>query len=200
MRVMADFRALAGQTPVRVLAKAAISLLAVMLATLFSREGAVLAILIIFTGVTGPAIRLVTMKLDGTFDRIIVSPVSKPVFVTRFAVLWTIAALLPLVPAVFVVAVLHGPVIIIPVLLGTILATALGTLAGFVARGLSDGHLGALILAGVLIPLSIVQTPAAVFLPCAALSLFPVSPDGLVISAILPAAGIVILAVTASRS
>ena len=200
MRMIADFRALAGQTPVRVLAKAALSLLAVMLAAFFSREGAVLAILIIFTGVTGPTIRLVTMKLDGTFDRIIVSPVSKPLFFLRFAGLWVIAVILPLVPAISVVAILQGPVTIIPVLLGTVLAAILGTLAGSVAHGLSDAHLGALLMAGLLIPLSLIRTPAAVFLPYAALSTFPVEPAGFVLSAILPAAGIVILAVAASRS
>ena len=200
MTITGDFRALAGQTPARVLAKAAISLLAVMLAAFFSREGAVLAILIIFTGVTGPTIRLVTMKIDGTFDRIIVSPVAKPLFFLRFAGLWVIAVILPLIPAVTVVAILRGPVIIVPVVLGTILAATLGTLAGFTAHGLSDAHLVALLMAGILIPLSIIRTPAAVFLPYAALSIFPAEPVGLVMSAILTAAALVLLASAVSRS
>jgi hypothetical protein len=200
MTLMTDYRALAGQSPVRVAAKAAVSLIVVGLAAFFSREGSALAIIIIFTGVTGPAIRLITMKMDGTYDRIVVSPVTKPRFFLAFAGLWVIAVLLPLVPAIAVVAVLDGPVTIISVILGTVLAAALGTLAGFVARGLSDAHLAALIIAGLLIPLAIIRTPVAGFLPFAALS-FPLSgPAALVVISILPAGAIAVLALAASRS
>jgi hypothetical protein len=197
---MRDFRALAGQTPVRVITKAVLFLLAVVLAIFLSREGSALAVIIIFTGVTGPTIRIVTMKLDGTFDRIIVSPASKPRFFLRFTGLWVIAVILPLLPAITVVAILQGPVMVIPVILGTVLAATLGTIAGFVAHGLSDAHLAALLISGLLIPLSLIRTPAAIFLPYAALSSSAIEPAGLVMSAILPAAGIVLLALITSRS
>jgi hypothetical protein len=200
MTLMVVFRALAGQTPLRIIAKAGISLLVVLLAILFSRGGSALAIIIIFTGVTGPTIRLVTMKLDGTFDRIIVSPVSKPWLFLTFAALWVIAVIIPLLPAITVVALFQGPVSIIPVVTGTILAVTLGTIAGFLAHALSDAHLAALFLAGLLIPLSLFRTPAAVLLPFTALSYPPAEPAGLLLSAILPLAGIVILVVVTSRS
>lgn len=200
MTLKTDFRALAGQTTLRVLAKVVLLTLIVAAAAFFSHGGSVLALLIIFTGVTGPAIRLVSMKIDGTFDRIIVSPAAKPVFFLRFAGLWAIAVILPLIPAVILIAILQGPVIIIPVLLGTILAVTLGTLAGFGARGLSDAHLTALLMAGALISLSIIRTPVAVFLPYTFLASVPAEPAGLVVSALLPAAGIIILAYATSRS
>jgi hypothetical protein len=200
MTLKTDFRALAGQTTARLLVKVVLLTLIVAAAAFFSRGGIVLGLLIIFTGVTGPAIRLVTMKIDGTFDRIIVSPAVKPVFFLRFAGLWAIAVILPLIPAVILIAILQGPVIIMPFLLGTILAVTLGTFAGFEARGLSDAHLAALFMAGVLIPLSIIRTPASVFLPYTSLASALVDPAGLITSALLPAAGLVILAYATSRS
>jgi hypothetical protein len=198
--MMTDFGALAGQTPLRIVAKAAISLLVIVLAALVSREGSALAIIIIFTGVTGPAIRLVTMKMDGTYDRIIVSPVSKARFFLRFAGLWAIAVVLPLVPAIAVVAIRDGPVTLIPVILGTILATMLGTLAGCVSRGLSDAHLAALLVSGLFIVMSIIRTPAAGFIPYAALSFPPPGPAALPAVIILPVVAVVLLAFAVSRS
>jgi hypothetical protein len=200
MTVMTDYRALAGQSPVRVVAKAAISLVMVGLAAFFSREAPALAILIIFTGVTGPAIRLVTMKMDGTYDRVIVSPAAKARFFLAFAGLWVIAVLLPLVPAIMVVMVRDGPVTLIPIILGTVLAAVLGTLAGFVARGLSDAHLVAIVLSGLFIVLTVIRTPVAVFLPSAALSSLSSEPAALIIPVILPVIAIAVLGLAASRS
>jgi hypothetical protein len=200
MTLMTDFRALAGQSPVRIIAKAAISLIVVGLAAFFSREALALAIIIIFTGITGPAIRLITMKMDGTYDRIIVSPAPKPRFWLNFAGLWTIAVLLPLLPAIAIMVLLDGPVTIIPIILGTVLATALGTLAGMVSRGLSDAHLAALVLSGMLIVLTIIRTPASAFLPYAALTSLSVDPLALITPGILPVVAIFVLALIASRS
>ena len=200
MTLRTDYRALAGQTTLRIIAKAAISLLVVGLAALVSREGSALAIIIIFTGVTGPAIRLVTMKIDGTYIRVIVSPVSKARFFLGFAGLWTVAVLLPLVPSIAVVAIRDGPVTLLSVILGTILATILGTLAGLVSRGLSDTHLAALGIAGLLIVLSLIRTPVSAFLLYASLTYPSVNPAALITPVILPAIAIAVLAVAASRS
>jgi hypothetical protein len=198
--VQADFRALAGQTPLRVAAKGVLSLLVIVIAAMVSREGPVLAILVIFTGVTGPTIRLATMKMEGTYDRIIVSPAAKPRFFLYFTWLWVIAVILPLMPAIAVVVILAGPWSIIPVLLGTLLAVTLGTLAGFAARGLSEAHLGAILTAGLLIPLAVIRTMVAPFLPYTAFS--PVSPDpaSLAIISLLPAVALVVLALAVSRT
>ncbi len=200
MTMMMNFRALAGQTPIRLIAKAALSLLFVGVAVFVSREGLVLAIMIIFTGVTGPTIRLVTMKMDGVYDRIIVSPVSKPRFFLGFAGHWVIAVLLPLIPAIAVVMIRTGPVTIIPVVLGMVLAVTLGTLAGFTSRGLSEGHLAALLVSGLLIPLSIIRTPVAAFLPYTTISSSSSEPVALVLIGILPAVTLVMLALAVSRS
>ncbi len=200
MTTIMNFRALAGQTPLRVTGKAALSLLVVGLAAFVSREGLALAVVIIFTGVTGPTIRLVTMKMDGTFDRIIVSPVVKPRFFLGFAGHWVIAVLLPLVPAIAVVTILNGPVTIIPVLLGTVLAVTLGTLAGFLSRGLSEAHLAALLVSGLLIPLSIIRNPVTVFFPYTAFSSSSSDPAALLPFIILPAVALGILALAVSRS
>ncbi len=200
MTMMMNFRALAGQTPLRVIAKAVLSLVVVGLAAVVSREGPVLAILVIFTGVTGPTIRLVTMKTEGIFDRIIVSPAAKPRFFLHFAGLWVIAVLLPLVPAIIVVMILAGPLTIIPILLGTLLAVTLGTLAGFATRGLSEAHLAALVVAGILIPLSIIRTPVAPFLPYTAFSSTSSDPASLLLFVLLPAAALVLLAFAVARS
>ena len=200
MMTMMNFRALAGQTPLRVCGKAALSLLVVGLAAVVAREGLALAVVIIFTGVTGPTIRLVTMKMDGTFDRIIVSPVAKPRFFPGFAGYWVIAVLLPLVPAIAVVTILNGPVTIIPVFLGTVLAVTLGTLAGFVSRGLSEAHLAALLMSGLLIPLSLIRNPVTVFLPYTAFSASSSDPAALLPFLLLPAVALGVLALAVSRS
>ena len=114
------------------------------------------------------------------------SPVSKSRFFLEFAGLWSGAVLLPLVPSIAIVAVLLGPATIIPVLTGSVLAVVSGTLAGFMSRGLSDAHLAALLVAGVLIALSLVKTPVTVFFPYAALLAASSDPAALGISAILP--------------
>ena len=200
MTTMMNFQALAGQSPFRVIGKAALALIVVVLAAFVSREGLALAIMIIFTGVTGPTIRLVTMKMEGTFDRIIVSPFSKPRFFLGFAGYWVIAVLLPLAPALVVVMILNNPFAFIPVILGTVLAVALGTLAGFLSRGLSEAHLAALLVSGVFIPLSIIRTPLAAFLPFTAISSSSSDPAVLLPFIILPAVALGILALAVSRS
>jgi hypothetical protein len=200
MMTVTDFRALAGQSPGRFIAKAAISLLVVRIAAVFSREGLALALIIIFTGVTGPTIRLVTMKTEGTYDRILVSPYPKSWFFLAFAGLWEISVLLPLIPAVLIVVVREGPVTIIPVIFGTALAVTLGTLAGFVSRRLSDAHLAALLIAALLIVLSVLRTPAAGFIPFSAL-ISPVTGFGaIMVLVVLPVVAIVLLALVVSRS
>ncbi len=195
-----NFGALAGQTPLRIIAKAAVSLLVVAIAAVLSREGIALAIIIIFTGVTGPTIRLVTMKMDGIYDRIVVSPTSKPRFFVEYTGFWVIAVLLPLIPAITIVVILKGLVMIIPVISGTLLAAALGTLAGFVSRGLSEAHLFALFSSAVLIILSVIRIPLSTFMPYTIFSSTSTDPAALIISLILPSVVIIILAFAVSRS
>lgn len=194
------FKALAGQSVPWLIVKAVVSLIVVALAALVSREGLALAIIIVFMGVTGPAIRLVTMKMSGIYDRIIVSPVSKPLFFLEFSGLWGIAVLLPLVPAVAVVAALTGPGMVIPVITGTVLAVTAGTLAGYTARGLSDAHLAALLVSGLLIALSLITTPIAIFFPYNTLSAAVSGFWALAASFVLPAAALVFLGLSVSRS
>lgn len=194
------FKALAGQSTTWMIVKAAVSLIVVALAALVSREGLALAIIIIFMGVTGPAIRLVTMKMGGMYDRLIVSPASKPRFFFEFSGLWGIAVLLPLLPAIAAVAILTGPAAIVPVLTGTALAIMLGTLAGFLSRGLSDAHLAALLAAGLLIAVTFVTTPVTVFLPYASLSAGAYDPAVLAASLVLPVAAAAVLTLVVSRS
>ncbi len=197
--MMVQFRAFTGQTPPRIIAKAAVSLLFIAVAALFSREGPALAFILIFMGITGPAIRLVTMKMGGIFDRLIVSPVSKPVFFLGFAGIWCIAVLLPLIPAIVVVAVMNGPVTILPVILGTVLAVMLGTLAGFVSRGLSEAHLAALLASALLLVLSLVRTPLAFFMPYAALSSGTCGLSAFAAIMVLPIVALVVLVLVVSR-
>jgi hypothetical protein len=194
------FKALAGQSIPWLIIKAGVSLLAVALAALVSREGLALAIIIVFMGVTGPAIRLVTIKMSGIYDRLIVSPVPKPRFFLEFCVLWGIAVLLPLVPAIAVVMALTGPAAMIPVITGTALAVTLGTMAGFLSRGLSDAHLAALLVAGLLIALTLVKTPVAGLIPYVSLLAGTYDPVGLVSGLVLPVATAAFLVLVVSRS
>ena len=193
-------KALAGQTPARIVAKAAVSLLVVGLAAVISREGPALAVIIIFTGVTGPAIRLVTMKMDGVYDRIIVSPVSKPLIFCAFAGLWAVAVLIPLVPAIVIVLIRSWPVVIIPVISGTLLAATLGTLAGVVSRGLSEAHLAAILTSAPFIVLSFIRTPLAPFIPYTLISSPFFGTAALIALVILPVIALVLLAFIASRT
>jgi hypothetical protein len=200
MTTALEFRALAGQSRIWLVVKTAISLVVVTLAAFVGREGFALAIIIVFMGVTGPAIRLVTMKMGGIYDRIIVSPVSKPRFFLKFARLWSGAVLLPLVPSIAMVVILAGPAMIILVIEGTVLAVVSGTLAGFVSRGLSDAHVAALLIAGVLIALALVKTPITGLFPYAALVASSSDPEGLASSIIVPVVALIVLALAVSRS
>jgi hypothetical protein len=88
----------------------------------------------------------------------------------------------------------------IPLQLRTLLAVTLGTLAGFATRGLSEAHLAALLVAGLLIPLSVIRTPVAPFLPYTAFSPPPSDPASLVLFTLLPAVALIVLALAVSRS
>ena len=192
------FKALAGQSASRVAAKAVLSVIFVAIAAYFSRGDVALAIIIIFTGVTGPAIRLVTMKMNGTYDRIVVSPGLKSTFFLRFAGVWFIAVILPLVPSIAVVAVIYGSAVIVQAVSGTILAVSLGSIAGIAARGLSEAHLTALFAATVLIFLSFIKTPMTFFMPYTAFSSV-LGSWSLVNSFILPVIAVIVLALVAFR-
>lgn len=192
--MMTEYNALAGQAFTRIIAKAALSFLLVVIAAFLAREGIALAMIIIFSGITSPTIRLATMKIAGTYDRIIVSPVSKPAFFLKVAGYFAIAAFIPLVPSIILVMVLANPVIIIPAVTGILLAAALGTVAGIVARGLSEAHLTALLASGLLIVLTAIRTPLTAVNPYYALSSPSYELPALVGPVILPALAAVLLA------
>jgi hypothetical protein len=98
------------------------------------------------------------------------------------------------------VVILAGPAMIILVIEGTVLAVVSGTLAGFVSRGLSDAHVAALLIAGVLIALALVKTPITGLFPYAALVASSSDPEGLASSIIVPVVALIVLALAVSRS
>jgi hypothetical protein len=88
--------------------------------------------------------------------------------------------------------------IIIPVIAGILLASALGTLSGVVSKGLSEAHLVSLLVSAALIVLTVIRTPSGVILPYTYLPASP-GPVALAASAVLPTCAILLLALVTSR-
>lgn len=163
--IPAAARAVAGQAPSRFLLKSFLSLVIVAGSALAGREGAALALLVIFSGVTGPALRISSLRLSGVFDRILVSPVSRPTAALYFTGIWGLAVGIALVPAAVVAVSRSGPALIIPLVTGILLAVAAGTFAGLVSDSLAGAHFSAILVSGMLIVAAVVPGPLSPVLP-----------------------------------
>jgi hypothetical protein len=168
-------RAVAAQTPWRFILKSLVSLFLVAAAAVIHKEGPALALLVIFSGVTSPAIRVMTLKMNGIFDRIRVSPVSRPSVVLVYTGIWSVAAFAALIPAIIVVLYLLDPILLVPLLIGTVLAVTIGTLAGLAAKTLGDAHLYAILAAGLLIIGTLAAGPLSLLFPYSSVSMNTIS-------------------------
>jgi hypothetical protein len=148
----------------------------VAVSALVHREGFALALLVIFSGITGPAIRIMTIRTSGLYDRLIASPASKPALVLGYTGIWSAAVFAALVPAVAIALVLLGPGIILPVGTGTVLAVTIGTLCGLAAKTLGDAHLIAILATVPLIIATILPGPQSLVLPYSSIAAVPVAP------------------------
>jgi hypothetical protein len=148
----------------------------VAVSALVHREGFALALLVIFSGITGPAIRIVTLRTSGLYDRLKASPASKPAMVLGYTGIWSAAVFAALVPAAAIAMALLGPGIILPMGTGTVLAVTIGTLCGLGAKTLGDAHLLAILATVPLIIATIVPGPQTLVLPYSSIAAVPVSP------------------------
>lgn len=164
-------RATAAQTPGRFALKTVILTVLVAGAALVQKEGLVLALLLIFSGVTGPAIRIMTLRTSGIFDRIMVSPVNKPAVFLLYTGIWSTAVLSALVPAVAISLYLLGPALLVPIITGSILAASIGTLSGLAATTLGDAHLYAILATAPLVAGTLIPGPWSLVLPFSSLSM-----------------------------
>lgn len=164
-------RATAAQTPGRFALKTVILTVLVAGAALVQKEGLALALLLIFSGVTGPAIRIMTLRTSGIFDRIMVSPVNKPAVFLLYTGIWSTAVLSALVPAVAISLYLLGPALLVPIITGSILAASIGTLSGLAATTLGDAHLYAILATAPLVAGTLIPGPWSLVLPFSSLSM-----------------------------
>ena len=169
------FRAVAAQTPWRFMFKALTAVVLVGIAAGIHKEGLVLSLLVIFSGITGPALRVMTLKMSGIFDRIRVSPVSRPSAVLVFTGIWSITVFAALVPAMAIALYLQGPALLVPLVTGTVLAVTIGTLAGLEAGSLGDAHLYAILASAPLIIGTLIPGPQFLLLPYPSMSMNAIS-------------------------
>jgi len=165
------FRAVAAQSSGRFILKSLVSLIFVAIFTVIQKGGLALAMLVIFSGVTGPAIRIVTLRTSGILDRIITTPAHKPSMFLIFTGVWSAAVFAALVPALVILLFQAGPVIMVPVISGTVLAVSIGTLTGIAAKTLGDAHLYAILAAVPLIIGTLLPGPQSLALPYSSMSL-----------------------------
>jgi hypothetical protein len=167
--------AAAAQTPGRFVIKAVLSAGFVAVSALVHREGFALALLVIFSGVTGPAIRIVSLRTGGILDRLVASPASKPLLVLGYTGIWSAAVFAALVPAVTIGVVLQDYGILVPVSTGTVLAAGIGTLCGLAAKTLGDAHLLAVLAAIPLIISAVAPGSWSLLLPYPSIAAGPVT-------------------------
>jgi hypothetical protein len=192
-------RAVSAQTLTRFLSKALLSAALVAAAALFGKEGLALSLLVIFSGVTGPALRIVTLRMSGILDRVTVSPVNKPSAALFYTAVWSAMVCLALVPAIVIAVYLLGPALLVRFGIGGILAVTVGTLSGIAAKTLGDAHLYAVLAAVPLILATLIPYSPASILPYASLSANTVSLGSSVVQTGFLVALLMILAGVASR-
>ncbi len=169
------FRAVAAQTPWRFMLKALSAVFLVGIAAVIHKEGLALSLLVIFSGITGPAIRVMTLKMSGMLDSIRVSPVSRPSAVLVFTGIWSVTVSAALVPAMVIALYLQGPALLVPLITGTVLAVTIGTLAGLMAGSLGDAHLFSILAAAPLIIGTLIPGPQSLVLPYPSMSMNAIS-------------------------
>ncbi len=157
--------ATAGQTAGRYFLKMLFSTGFVAVSALVNREGPALALLVIFSGITGPAIRIMSFRTNGIYDRLIATPAPKPLLVLGYIGIWSAAVFFALLPAIGISMVLLGPVILLPACLGLVLAACIGTICGLAAKTLGDAHFFAVLAAVPLMIGAVLPGPQSLILP-----------------------------------
>lgn len=123
-----------------------------------------LIMLIMFATLTGSGINVVKLKISGIYNRIIVSPISKPIFFLKFVAVYTLLYFMQFLPATMLVAA-EKPILIVFIFLSVAMLTALGTLLGIYSRSLGSMHFNATLLILPLIALSMAKTKLSYILP-----------------------------------
>jgi len=192
-------RAASGQTPTRFLAKTVLSTALVAGAVLVHREGFALSFLLVFSGITGPAVRLMSLRASGMLDRLLSSPAPKPGLVLGYTGFWSISTLAALAPAIAIAGVSAGPPVLVSAVAGSVLASGIGTLCGLLARSLGDAHLLAVSASLPLIAGMVLPGPWSFFLPYAAIATGTFTAPALASQAGLAAGSLILLGGLVSR-
>lgn len=103
-------------------------------------QAVALAMMIIFSVMTGSAMNIVKLKVSGIYDRLVIAPISKRKMFLKFLGVYTLLYCIQFSPAIAVVAVSNGAAVIFSVLsIGTVAVA--GTLVGMYSQSLGEVHL-----------------------------------------------------------
>ncbi len=140
-----------------------------------------LIMLIMFATLTGSGINVVKLKISGIYNRIIVSPISKPIFFLKFVAVYTLIYFMQFLPATMLVAA-EKPILVVFVFLSVAMLTAFGTLLGIYSRSLGSMHFNATLLILPLIALSMAKTKLSYILPLTYMLYYSLSSENILLT------------------
>jgi hypothetical protein len=151
--------------PLRLAGRVMVPLIIVVIAGLMGYAGLLLIALLIFVVVTGTAINLVKLRLNGMFRRVVVSERAKTEVFSAYTANFVLIYTAQFLPAILAGAYFGGLVIIPYAELSLVLAAISGTFIGLVAKSLGSVHLYAILVTIPLILLGITPNPVKTLFP-----------------------------------
>ncbi len=162
--------------------KIALPLALVLVAYRFGIGSFALVMVLIFTIVTGAGLKIVQLKTEGVYDRLIASPYSKPRLFTEMASMSIGLYVLQLLPTLFVGVYYDGVKIFIFSVLAVAVVVLVGTLVGVHARSFGQIHLNSLITVIPLAALAMVPVSVSFLFPFIYISRPVFSLEGMMLS------------------
>jgi len=165
-----------------VLLKIVLPFVLVLAAYRFGMGSFALTMVLIFTIVTGAGLKIVQLKTEGVFDRLIASPLSKPRLFAEMSSMSIGLYVLQLLPTLFIGVYYNGANVFIFSLLAIAVVVLIGTLVGVHAKSFGQIHLNSLITVVPLAALAMVPVWISFLFPFIYISQSVFSLEGILLS------------------
>ena len=165
-----------------ILLKIALPFVLVLVAYRFGMGSFALVMVLIFTIVTGAGLKIVQLKTEGVYDRLIASPLSKPRLFVEMSSMSIGLYMLQLSPTLFLGVYHDGAAVLVFSLLAIAVVVLIGTLVGIHARSFGQIHLNSLITVVPLAALAMVPVSISYLFPFIYISRAVFSVEGMVLS------------------
>jgi len=165
-----------------VLLKITLPFALVLMAYRFGIGSFSLAMVLIFTIVTGAGLKIVQLKTEGVYDRLIASPLSKPRLFVEMSSVSIGLYILQLSPTLVLGMYYNGIAVLVFSVLAIVTVVLIGTLVGIHARSFGQIHLNSLITVIPLVALAMIPVSISYLFPFIYISQSAFSLEGILLS------------------